>query len=327
MKAILIKDDKKLVWSDVPDPVLGTDDVMIEVHAAALNRADIMQVDGDYPPPPGCPEWPGLEVSGIITEIGEGARAKSSWKTGDKVCALLGGGGYAEYVNVRYDMVMPIPKNISLTDAAGLPEVYAANYLNLVYEGHLSAGQTIYISAGASGLASVAIPMAKAIGAKVVSSVIEDRHIEIVKNLGADIVFNSRTTSVESVFIELEEKGEPVNCALYCLGGEDLGKALGHMAVCGNWILIAYLAGNITEIDLRPILKKRIRLTGSVLRARTVDEKAEILASLVKDIWPKIEDGSIKVSIYKTFPIENAQEGHALMRSGKHNGKIIFTVK
>ena len=160
MKAILVNDDRSLRYDNVPDPILGEDDCLIKIEAAALNRADLMQREGDYPPPPGCPEWMGLEIAGTIIEMAEGAKQKSNYKIGDKVCALLGGGGYAEYANVKYDMLMPIPKNCSLIEAAAIPEAFATAYLNLFIEGGLKSGDTILMNAGASGLASVIIPMA-----------------------------------------------------------------------------------------------------------------------------------------------------------------------
>ena len=168
MKAILVNEKKDLVWSEVADPIIKEDEVLVKIHAAALNRADLLQRQGTYPSPPGCPEWMGLEIAGVIEKVGS---AVTNWKIGDKVCALLGGGGYAEYVAVKYDMLMPVPKGLSMAEAAALPEAYATSYLNLFIEGHLKAGQTAFIPAGASGLASVAIPMAKALGARVITSV------------------------------------------------------------------------------------------------------------------------------------------------------------
>ena len=197
MKAILVNDDKSLSWSDVPNSVIKTDEVLVEIHAAALNRADLMQRDGDYPPPAGCPEWMGLEIAGVIVELGEEAKEKSSFKVGDKVCALLGGGGYAEYVAVKYDMLMPIPKNCSMVEAAAIPEAFATAYLNLFIEGGLKSGNTLLMHAGASGLASVIIPMAKAFGARVITSVLSDEKAESIKHLGADIIINTSKENVK----------------------------------------------------------------------------------------------------------------------------------
>jgi NADPH2:quinone reductase len=178
MKAVLVTKDNHLVWSDVPDPVIKSEEVLVEIHAAALNRADLMQREGTYPPPPGCPEWMGLEIAGIIVKMGDEAAEKSSFKVGDKVCALLGGGGYAEYVSVKYDMLMPVPEGCSMVEAAALPEAFATAYLNLFWEGGLKEGDTLLMHAGASGLASVIIPMAKAFGARVITSVLSDEIAE-----------------------------------------------------------------------------------------------------------------------------------------------------
>ena len=167
MKAILVNDDKSLRWDNVPDPVCGPEDCLVKIEAAALNRADLMQREGDYPPPPGCPEWMGLEIAGTITEVGTEAAAKSNWQVGDKVCALLGGGGYAEYVNVKYDMLMPVPENCSMIEAAAMPEAFATAYLNLFIEGGAKVGDTLLLTGGNSGLASVTIRMAKAFGLRI----------------------------------------------------------------------------------------------------------------------------------------------------------------
>ena len=199
MKAILVNEDKSLRWDNVPDPVIKSDEVLVKIEAAALNRADLMQREGDYPPPAGCPEWMGLEISGVIVEIGEEAAKKSNWKLGDKVCALLGGGGYAEYVAVKYDMLMPVPENCSMEEAAAIPEAFATAYLNLFIEGKIKAGNTLLMHAGASGLASVVIPMAKAFGARVITTVITDENIDRISHLGADVVVNTKKTDIADV--------------------------------------------------------------------------------------------------------------------------------
>ena len=191
MKAILVGENKNLVLSEVENPSAKDDEIIIKVYAAALNRADLLQKNGTYPSPEGWPQWPGLEVAGIVLKMGSAAAAKSKFKIGDKVCALLGGGGYAEYVAVPYGMVMPMPENLSFEEATSLPEAYATSYLNLFYEGHLQTGQTAYIAAGASGLASAAIPLAKAFGARVITSVISDEAAERIRNLNADVVVNT----------------------------------------------------------------------------------------------------------------------------------------
>jgi NADPH:quinone reductase-like Zn-dependent oxidoreductase len=265
----------------------------------------------------------GLEVAGEIVEIGKNV---TEWKIGDEVCALLGGGGYAEYVSVKRDMVMPIPKGLSMVEAAALPEAYATSYLNLFIEGHLEAGQTAFIPAGASGLASVAIPMAKAFGARVITSVLSDEIAEKIKPLGADVIINSTTQCVEEILKAEEENGTPVSVSMDCLSGETLGKSLPYMARGGYWIVISTLAGIETTVQLRPLLTKGLHLVGSMLRNRTPEFKAYILSELVKNVWPKIEDGSIKPSIYKVLPITEAEAAHAILERGENVGKVVLNV-
>lgn len=324
MKAMLVDENKNLVWTEVENPVAKDGEVIVKIYAAALNRADLLQRQGKYPSPKGCPEWMGLEISGVVSECGKGV---TSWKIGDRVCALLGGGGYAEYVSVKENMLMPIPKGLSMEEAAALPEAYATSYLNLFIEGHLKAGQTAFIPAGASGLASVAIPMAKAFGARVITSVLSDEVAEKIKNLGADIIINSNAKKVEDVLKAEEENGNAVNVAMDCLSGETLGKSLPYMARGGYWIVISTLAGVETNVMLRPLLTKGLHLAGSMLRNRTPDFKAYILSELVKNVWPKIGDGSIKPSIYKVFPIKKAAEAHAVLERGENVGKVVLKVE
>lgn len=323
MKAMLVDENKNLVWSDVEDPKIKADEVLVKIYAAALNRADLLQRQGKYPSPEGCPEWMGLEISGEIIEVGADV---TNWKIGDKVCALLGGGGYAEYVAVKYDMLMPIPKGLTVEEASALPEAYATSYLNLFIEGHLEKGQTAFIPAGASGLASVAIPMAKAFGARVITSVLSDEIAEKIEPLGADVIINSTTEDVAEILKAEEENGTPVNVSMDCLSGETLGKSLPYMARGGYWIVISTLAGIETNIQLRPLLTKGLHLVGSMLRNRTPQFKAYVLAELVEKVWPKIESGAIRPSIYKVLPIEQAEEAHALLEQGKSVGKVVLRV-
>ena len=268
----------------------------------------------------------GLEVAGYISAVGRIAAANSSLKVGDPVCALLGGGGYAQRVAVPYRMVMPIPRGLSMPEAASLPEAYATSYLNLFHEAHLSAGQTIYIAAGASGLASVAIPMAKAFGAKVVTSVLSAQIAKSIEPLGADIVVDTSTQALEEVFRDLDEKGTPINCAMDCLCGEALGKCLPYMAEGGYWIVISTLAGTETNLLLRPLLTRGLHLVGSMLRKRSVAEKAELLAELVERVWPKLESGEIRPSLYKVLPMSQAEEAHAILEKGENIGKVVLTL-
>ncbi len=324
MKAILVDENKNLVWTEVADPQIKPDEVLVKIRAAALNRADLLQREGKYPSPAGCPEWMGLEIAGEVVEVGTEV---TGWKKGDKVCALLGGGGYAEYVAVKYDMLMPIPKGLSMVEAAALPEAYATSYLNLFIEGHLEAGQTAFVPAGASGLASVAIPMAKAFGARVITSVLRDEIAEKIKPLGADVIINSTKEDTAEVLSKEAEAGHPVNVAMDCLSGEMLGKGMQYMAEGGYWIVISTLAGIETNVLLRPLLTKGLHLVGSMLRKRTPEFKAYLLAQLVEKVWPKIESGAIQPSIYKTFPITQAEEAHAVLQRGENIGKVVLEVE
>ncbi len=327
MKAILVNTDQSLSWSDVPNPVIKSEEVLVEIHAAALNRADLMQREGDYPPPPGCPEWMGLEIAGVITEIGEEAKAKSDWKIGDKVCALLGGGGYAEYVAVKYDMLMPVPENCSMVEAAAIPEAFATAYLNLFMEGNIKPGNTLLMNAGASGLASVIIPMAKAFGARVITTVLTDEIASSIKHLNADRVVVTTKEDIAKVLKEELENGKSIDVAIDCLGGEIMGKCIHYLTHGARWIMIAALAGQKTEIDLKNIYVRNVRIIGSTLRSRTPKVKAQILAELVEKVFPKIETGEIKPTIHAVLPITEAEAAHDILYKGKNVGKVVLKVK
>ncbi len=326
MKAILVNEDQSLRWDNVPDPIMGSEDCLVKIEYAALNRADLMQREGDYPPPPGCPDWMGLEISGEIIDIGEEAKAKSSWKIGDKVCALLGGGGYAEYVNVKYDMLMPVPENCSMEEAAAMPEAFATAYLNLFYEGKIKEGNTLLMNAGASGLASVVIPMAKAFGVRVITTVLSDEIAESIKHLNADVVVNTSKEDIVEVLKRELENGHGVDVAIDCLGGEVMGKCIHFLTHGARWIMIAALAGQKTEIDLKNIYVRNVRIVGSTLRSRTPAVKAQILAELVDVVWPKVESGEVKPTIYKVLPITEAEAAHDLLYKGKNVGKVVLKV-
>lgn len=327
MKAILVNDDKSLRWDEVPMAVCGAEDCLIKIEAAALNRADLMQREGDYPPPHGCPEWMGLEIAGTIIEVGNGAKAKSNWKIGDKVCALLGGGGYAEYVNVKYDMLMPVPKNCSMIEAAAIPEAFATAYLNLFIEGGIKEGNTLLMNAGASGLASVIIPMAKAFGVRVITTVLTDEIAEKIKHLGADRVVVTAREDISLVLKEELDAGHSVDVAIDCLGGEIMGKCIHYLTHGARWIMIAALAGTKTEIDLKNIYVRNVRIIGSTLRSRTPEIKAKILAGIVRDVYPKIEAALVKPTIHAVLPIQEAEAAQDILYKGKNVGKVVLTVE
>ena len=309
MKAILVHGDRSLRWDEVPDPVLGEDDCLIQVEAAALNRADLMQREGDYPPPPGSPEWMGLEISGTVIGMSPGARRKSKFQIGDQVCALLGGGGYAQYAAVRCDMLMPVPQNCSMIEAAAMPEAFATAYLNLFLEGGLQPGGTLLMHAGASGLASVVIPMAKAFGARVITTVLT----------------GGIARSIEHLQEELAD-GHGVDVAIDCLGGETMGKCLPYLARGARWIMIAALAGAKTEIDLKNLYVRNVRIIGSTLRSKSPEAKAGILAELVQNVWPKVSAGAVRPTIYRVLPITEAEAAQEILSRGENVGKVVLTV-
>ena len=325
MKAMTVKDEK-LLLTDVEMPEFKDDEIRIKIKAIGINRADLLQKKGTYPSPKGWPEWPGLEVSGIVDAMGKNAKQKGRFKIGDSVCALLGGGGYAQYVCAPEGMVMPMPKNLSFEQAATLPEAYATSYLNLFWEGHLKEGNTAFVPAGASGLASVAIPMAKAFGARVITSVLSDEIAEKIVPLGADVIINSTKQDVSEILKQEELNGTPVNMSMDCLSGETLGKSLPYMAEGGYWVVISTLAGTETNVMLRPLLTKGLHLVGSMLRKRTSEEKAQLLAELVEKVWPKIEKGEMKPSIYKVLPLEDANEALDILERGENIGKVVLRV-
>lgn len=326
MKAILVNADRSLRWDDVPNPVLGVDDCLVKIEAAALNRADLMQREGDYPPPPGYPEWMGLEIAGTIVEMADGAKEKSGWKVGDKVCALLGGGGYAEYIAVSYDMLMPVPENCSMVEAAAIPEAFATAYLNLFMEGNIQEGNTLLMNAGGSGLASVAIPMAKAFGIRVITTVRSEEKAKAIQNLGADRIVVTTKEDISLVLKEEFDAGHPVDVAIDCIGGEIMGKCIHYLSHGARWIMIAALSGTKTEIDLKNIYVRNVRIIGSTLRSRPQKVKAQILAGIVRDIYPKIEAGLVKPTIYKVLPITQAEEAQAILYRNENVGKVVMTV-
>lgn len=318
MYAMTVDEKRNFHWTEVPDPVPKEGEVLLEIHAAALNRADLLQRAGKYPPPPGWPEWMGLEAAGIVLQAPE----KSRWKAGDRVCALLGGGGYAEKIAVPEEMVLPLPANLSMIEGASLPETFATAYLNLVLEADLQAGETVFIQAGTSGLGIASIQTAKALGASVITTVGSPEKAEAVRALGADLAVNRKTEDLGKIL-----DTHPVDVALDCVGGSGLGEHLEKMAVGGRWILLSTLGGERTELALRPILKRGLRLIGSTLRSRSTEMKGRILRGLENRIWPEIERGKIRPVICRVFPIREAEQAHALLERGENIGKVVLTVR
>ena len=319
MKAVLIDEKKELYIGEVPYPELKSDTVIIKIEYAALNRADLLQRAGSYPPPPGSPEWMGLEVSGGVVELGSEAAEKSGLAIGDKVCALLGGGGYAEYVGVEYVMVIKIPKGFTMAEAACIPEVYCTAYLNLFYEGAMKPGETVLVHAGASGVGIAVTQLAKLFGGRVIATVRGDEKAEAIRKFGADLIVNSKTTDVESIFDE-----NPVDLVIDCVGGDIMGKCFSKMNRYGRWIMIATLGGDLTEIDLKETYKRGLRLIGSTLRSRTPETKAAILSHLVEDVYRYFESGDLHPEIFAVYPFEQADAAQEAMKLNKNIGKILL---
>ncbi|UKI30719.1 MAG: zinc-binding dehydrogenase [Lentisphaeria bacterium] len=249
------------------------------------------------------------------------APAGSRWKAGDEVCALLGGGGYAEKIAVPEGMVLPVPAGLSMAEAASLPEVFATAYLNLFLEAHMREGETVFVQAGASGLGLAAIQLAKAFGAKVMTSVGSPEKAEAVRRIGADWVLERRRDDPAAAF-----EAHPVDIALDCVGGEVLGNCIERLAPGGRWILISTLGGEFAQISLRPILKRGIRLIGSTLRSRPTEMKARILHELEEKVWPKFVSKEIRPVIHAVLPVARAEEAHAILQRNGNIGKVVLEI-
>ncbi len=320
MKAIIVSEDKALHWREVPTPRPSGREVLINIHATAVNRADLLQREGKYPPPPGWPEWMGLEVAGVVAALGPDCSGR--WKPGDKACALLGGGGYAEQVAADEDLLMPVPAGLGLEEAASLPEVFATAWLNLVHEAGVRPGETVFIQAGASGLGIAAIQTAKFLGARVITTVGSDEKAALLRSFGPDIVVNRNKESLGAVFDR-----NPVHVALDCVGGDQLAECLPKMAPGGRWVLVATLGGEFANVSLRPVLKGGLRLIGSTLRSRPPEMKGLILRELAEKIWPEIEAGRIKPSVHAVLPITAADAAHGILKRCENIGKVVLTVR
>ncbi len=317
MKAMILDRDLNFLWTDVADPVRKEGEVIIKVHAAAVNRADLMQKDGCYASPPEWPQWCGLEVSGVIEEAG----ADSVFKVGDRVCALVGGGGYSEKIAVLEGMVVPIPAEMDFIQAASIPEVWSTVYLNLQLEaGGLKEGDVFYMQAGASGVGLAAIQYAKLMGAKVITTIDSPEKAAFVKKLGADFVLDYRTEDVRPVI-----EANPPAVALDCIGGKLMGECLKNMVFGGRWIMIATMAGSETVINLETVWRKRIRLIGSTLRSRTSEEKSAIMHALHDKLFPLFVTGKLISNVHAVYPIQEVEAAHGVLRRAENIGKVVLT--
>jgi len=311
-----------LVPVDRPMPELRAGEVLIKVSAAGVNRPDVVQRKGKYPPPPGASDLPGLEVVG---EIISGDLGASGLTVGDKVCALVAGGGYAEYCAAPVEQCLPVPKGLTDVEAAGIPETYYTVWSNVFDRGRLAAGETLLVHGGASGIGTTAVQLATALGHKVYATVGSDERARAVEALGAVKAFNYRTQDfVEEIKNATDGRG--VDVILDMVAGSYVNRNINCLADDGRTVIIALLGGVKAELDFSQILRRRLTVTGSTLRPRPVSFKGAIARSLKERVWPLFEAGKIKPIVHATFPLERACDAHAMMDAGEQIGKIVLTV-
>ncbi|OBF10609.1 NAD(P)H-quinone oxidoreductase [Mycobacterium sp. ACS4054] len=322
MRAIVAESPDQLSWQEVPDASAGPGEVLIKVAAAGVNRADVLQAAGKYPPPPGASEIIGMEVSGVIAETGGGV---TDWQAGQEVCALLAGGGYAEYVAVPAGQVMPIPSGVDLVDAAGLPEVACTVWSNLVLTAHLGKGQLLLMHGGASGIGTHAIQVARALGARVAVTAGSAEKLEFCRELGAEITINYR----DEDFVERLRESGGADVIFDIMGAAYLDRNIDALATDGQLVIIGMQGGIKGELNIAKLLMKRARVIGTTLRARPVtgpNSKTEIVQAVIGSVWPMIAKGRVRPIIGARLPIQKAGEAHEMLTSSKVTGKVVLTV-
>lgn len=309
-----------------PTPEPGVNEVRIRVQAAGVNRPDLMQRQGKYPPPPGASDIPGLELAGVVESVSPVLEGEPSrWAPGDSVCALVAGGGYAEYAIAPSPQCLPIPSGMSPVHSAAIPETYFTVWTNVFQRGQLATGETILIHGGSSGIGTTAIQLARAFGAVVYVTAGTDEKCRACEQLGAQAAINYRTTDFVEAVAQLTS-GRGVNVILDMVGGDYFERNLRTLAVEGRLLQIGLQAGSRSNIDLRLLMQRRLTLTGSTLRTRSVAEKAMIARDLEKHVWPLLASGTVKPVIDRTLPLTQAAEAHRLLESGEVVGKIVLTV-
>ncbi|NML52376.1 NAD(P)H-quinone oxidoreductase [Streptomyces sp. R302] len=309
-----------LVWAEVPDPVPGEGEVLVEVVASAVNRADVLQRQGFYNPPPGTSPYPGLECAGRITALGPGV---SGWAVGDEVCALLVGGGYAQRVAVPAGQLLPVPKGVDLATAAALPEVACTVWSNVFMIAHLRPGETLLVHGGASGIGTMAIQLAKAVGAKVAVTAGSPEKLARCAELGADVLIDYRAQD----FVEELHKatgGAGADVILDIMGAKYLDRNIQALAVNGRLVIIGLQGGVKGELNLGALLAKRAAVMATTLRARPLQEKAAIVAAVREHVWPLVEGGTVRPVVDRTLPMPEAAEAHRVLESGAHVGKVLL---
>jgi NADPH2:quinone reductase len=305
-----------------PKPVAGAGEVLIEVAAAGVNRPDVMQRKGMYPPPPGASDIPGLEVAGTVVAIGEGVALLA---VGHQVCALVTGGGYAEFCVAPEVQCLPVPRGLTMIEAASLPENYFTVWTNVFDRGRLARGESLLVQGGSSGIGVAAIQIAYALGSRVFATAGSTAKCTACERLGAERAINYRTED----FVEVTKSatgGRGVDVILDMIGGEYVPREIAALAEEGRLVLISTMGGAKAEIDLRAVMGRRLSITGSTLRVRSAEFKGGIARSLRANVWPLLESGSVKAVVHATFPLERASDGHRLMESSEHIGKIVLTL-
>jgi NADPH2:quinone reductase len=305
-----------------PRPSPGPGEVLIKVVAAGVNRPDVLQRLGKYPPPPGASDIPGLEVSGHIEERGDGV---VQWRPGDAVCALVAGGGYAEYCVAPQAQCLRPPDAVSLIEAAGIPETFFTVWSNVFERGRLQRNETILIHGGSSGIGTTAIQLAAAFGARVFTTAGTEEKCEACLRLGAELAVNYRSTDWVAACKEATS-GRGVDVILDMVGGDYVTRNLDLLAVEGRLVQIAFLKTSKVELDLMQVMRRRLTITGSTLRPRSPEEKGQIARALEQKVWPLIEDGRVKPIVHARFPLERTADAHAMMEAGEHIGKILLVV-
>ncbi len=322
MRAIVAESSDQLSWQEVPDVSAGPGEVLVKVAAAGVNRADLLQAAGKYPPPPGASEIIGMEVSGVITEVGPDV---TNWSVGQEVCALLAGGGYAEYVAVPAGQLMPIPPGVDLIDAAGLPEVACTVWSNLVLTAHLCAGQLLLMHGGASGIGTHAIQIARALGARVAVTAGSAEKLQTCRDLGAEITINYRD---EDFVARVQEFGG-ADVIFDIMGASYLDRNIDALATDGQLVIIGMQGGIKGELNIGKLLAKRARVIGTTLRGRPVNgpnSKSEIVQAVTAKVWPMIADGRVRPIIGERIPIEQAGVAHQKLAAGEVHGKVVLTL-
>lgn len=306
-------------------PVAGRDEVVIRVAAAGINRPDVFQRKGHYPPPPGASDLPGLEVAGTVAAVGAASLGPARWSVGDRVAALVSGGGYAEYVAVAAAQCLPVPAGLPMVEAAALPETCFTVWTNVFERGRLRADEWLLVHGGSSGIGTTAIQMARAFGARVIATAGSRTKCDACERLGAELAVNYRTSDFVALARE-HSGGRGMDVILDMVGGNYLPRNLELLAMEGRLVQIALLGGARAELDLGIVMRRRLTITGSTLRPQSVEAKARIASALESHVWPLITDGTLRPVIHATFPLERAADAHRVLEQGDHVGKVVLVV-